>query len=172
MRTHKLTPVAVALISGSLTLGTAGPALASGQVPDPAPVVEPAPGAPAQIDPMNSLGETVTLGSRFTKEARSRYPDMEHLRDLRLRLKESAGRLFVDVRARAAHAQDPVADVKAQLDKLIKDVTELLAAVLAKDVAKITALVSQVVADLQALLLSVPKLLTGVVPLPVPLPAV
>ncbi|GHG52626.1 hypothetical protein [Streptomyces griseocarneus] len=169
MRTNKLTAVAAALISGSLTLGIAGPALAAGKVPDPVIGQEPAPGGADRGDPVDGFGETVSLGSRFSKEARSRNPDVEYLRDLRQRLMESTDRLMSDVRARA-HANDPVGDVKAQLDKLVKDVTDLLAAVLAKDVAKVTALVATVVADLQALLLSVPKLVTDAAPLPVPLP--
>ncbi|MDX3073116.1 hypothetical protein ACIP98_29930 [Streptomyces sp. NPDC088354] len=67
-------------------------------------------------------------------------------------------------------AADPVTDVQNQLNKLVDDVAALVKAVLAKDLAAVTAGVTTVVADLQALLLSVPKLLTGALPLPIPLP--
>ncbi|MEU6344203.1 hypothetical protein ABZ883_25025 [Streptomyces sp. NPDC046977] len=67
-------------------------------------------------------------------------------------------------------AADAVSDVQAQLKKLVDDVTALVAAVVAKDLAGVTAGVTKVVADLQALLLSVPKLLTGLLPLPLPIP--
>ncbi|MEU7133558.1 hypothetical protein [Streptomyces sp. NPDC046261] len=177
MGNNRLHTAAVAVVCGSLAVGVCGPALASGRAADSIAVAEPAP-APAggRADSIGSLGETLSLGSRFLKEARSRTPDVDYLRDLRQRLRESADRLLVDVRARAQapyrhdSARDPVADVKAQLDKLVKDVDDLLAAVLAKDAAKVTALVAQVLADLQALLTSVPKLVGGAAPLPVPLP--
>ncbi len=176
MGNNRLHSAAVAVVCGSLALGVCGPALASGRATDSIAVAEPAP-APAsgRSDSIGSLGETLSLGSRFLREARSRTPDVDYLRDLRQRLQESADRLLVDVRARAHRhddgvSKDPVADVKAQLDKLVKDVTDLLAAVLAKDVAKVTALLAQVLADLQALLTSVPKLVGGAAPLPVPLP--
>ncbi|MFD3455468.1 hypothetical protein ACFWVC_25260 [Streptomyces sp. NPDC058691] len=67
-------------------------------------------------------------------------------------------------------AADPVSDVQKQLDTLVADVAALLKAALAKDLAGVTAGVTRVVADLQALLLSVPKLLTGALPLPITLP--
>ncbi|MGW2349403.1 hypothetical protein [Actinacidiphila glaucinigra] len=67
-------------------------------------------------------------------------------------------------------AADAVTDVKNALTKLVQDVTDLLAKVVAKDLAGVTAGVATVVADLQALLLAVPKLLTGALPLPLPLP--
>ncbi|MGW3242220.1 hypothetical protein [Streptomyces sp. NPDC001070] len=65
-------------------------------------------------------------------------------------------------------AADPASDVKAALDQLIADVTDLLAKVVAKDLAGVTAGVSKVVSDLQALLLAVPKLLTGALPVTPP----
>jgi hypothetical protein len=46
-------------------------------------------------------------------------------------------------------------------------VTDLLAKVVAKDLAGVTAGVANVVADLQALLLAAPQLITGAPPLPV-----
>lgn len=75
--------------------------------------------------------------------------------------------LPVDGSERAA---DAVSDIQKQLDTLVADVAALLKAALAKDLAGVTAGVTRVVADLQALLLSVPKLLTGALPLPITLP--
>ncbi|MCC3778363.1 hypothetical protein [Streptomyces sp. UNOB3_S3] len=191
MRGTKLTAIATALVCGSVTLGVTGPALAAGRAAEHAAAVEHAaaadvpvdsvPGADSRSDSIGSLGETLNTGSRIVKEAESWNPDMEHLRDLRVRLRESAERLLADVRAVKAKtparpgtdglAVDPVSDVKSQLDTLVKDVNDLLAAVQAKDVGKVTALVGQVTADLQALLTSVPKLLSNAAPLPAPLPA-
>ncbi len=179
MRITTLTSISAALVCGSLLLGATGPALATGGRAAP-PVVEPAPGAGSRADSIGSLGETLSLGSRVVREAQSRAPDLDHLRDLRLRLRESADRLLAEMREKAAEGRlrppedgrssDPVSDVKQQLDTLVKDVTDLLAAVQAKDTAKITALITKVVADLQALLASVPKLLTGAAPVPLPVP--
>ncbi|MDT0447955.1 hypothetical protein [Streptomyces hesseae] len=179
MRSTKIVAIATALVCGSVTLGVTGPALAAGRVARPA-AVESAPEADSRSDSIGSLGETLNLGSRIAKEADSWNPDVEHLRDLRVRLRESAERLLADVRAVKAKtparpgadglAVDPVSDVKSQLDTLVKDVNDLLAAVDAKDVAKVTALVGKVTADLQALLTSVPKLLTNAAPLPAPAP--
>ncbi|MFI1968705.1 hypothetical protein BLA24_11735 [Streptomyces cinnamoneus] len=171
MRVTKFTTAAAAAVCGSLALGIAGPALADGLASEPA-VVESAPGSAAdRLDPIGGLGDTLSLGSRIGTEARSRTVDLQRLQELRQRLRESADRLHTAVRAQTpARAADPVSDVKGQLDKLVKDVTDLLAAVQAKDVAKVTTLVNTVVADLQALLTSVPKLLTNAAPLPVPLP--
>ncbi|MFF4160429.1 hypothetical protein [Streptomyces sp. NPDC001678] len=193
MRSTKLIAIATALVCGSVTLGVTGPALAAGRAARPAAVapaavepavvesaVESAPEADSRSDSIGSLGETLNLGSRIVKEADSWNPDVEHLRDLRVRLRESAERLLADVRAVKAKtparpgtdglAVDPVSDVKSQLDTLLKDVNDLLTAVQVKDVGKVTALVGQVTADLQALLTSVPKLLTNAAPLP-PVPA-
>ncbi|MFF3560110.1 hypothetical protein ACFYXS_08745 [Streptomyces sp. NPDC002574] len=71
--------------------------------------------------------------------------------------------LPVDSSERAA---DAVSDVQKQLDTLVTDVAALLKAAVNKDLAGVTAGVAKVVADLQALLLSVPKL----IPLPITLP--
>lgn len=194
MRGTKLTAIATALVCGSVTLGVTGPALAAGRaarlavaksaaverVVAESAVAESAPEADSRSDSIGSLGETLDLGSRIAKEADSWNPDVEHLRDLRVRLRESAERLLADVRAVKAKtparpgtdglAVDPVSDVKSQLDTLVKDVNDLLAAVDAKDVGKVTALVGKVTEDLQALLTSVPKLLTNAAPLPAPAP--
>ncbi|MFG2178500.1 hypothetical protein ACGFLS_07245 [Streptomyces abikoensis] len=174
MRGTKLTAIATALVCGSVAvpvaLGATGPALAAGRA------ARPAAAATGPADSIGSLGETLHLGSRITKEADSWNPDVEHLRDLRTRLRESAERLLADIRAVKAKtparpgtdglAVDPLTDVKTQLDTLVKDVNDLLAAVDAKDVGKVTALNGKVTADLRALLTSVPKLLANPAPLP------
>ncbi|WP_431960736.1 hypothetical protein [Actinacidiphila sp. bgisy160] len=67
-------------------------------------------------------------------------------------------------------AADAVDDVRTALTRLGQDVTDLLAKVVAKDLAGVSAGVATVVADLQALLMAVPKLLTGALPLPISLP--
>ncbi|GAA2710751.1 MULTISPECIES: hypothetical protein [Streptomyces] len=171
MRTTLLTSISAAVVCGSLALGLTGPALAADGRPRPV-LREEAPRPATPADATGNLDDTLRLGSRIVDECRTAHPDLALLRDLHRQLGTSAGRLLADVRARAARdaAGDPVSDVKAQVDTLVKDLTDLLAAVQAKDVAKVTALVPKVVADLQALLTSVPKLLTGAAPLPLPVP--
>ncbi|MEV4436909.1 hypothetical protein [Streptomyces sp. NPDC049585] len=156
---------------GSLALGLTGPALAAGGRPRPV-LREEAPQPATPADATGHLDDTLRLGRRIVDECRTADPDLALLRDLHRQLGASAGRLLADVRTHTARhaAGDTVSDVKAQAVTLIKDLTDLLAAVQAKDVAKITALVPKVVADLQALAASVPKLLTGAAPLPLPVP--
>ncbi|MFI1254390.1 hypothetical protein ACH4U6_11370 [Streptomyces netropsis] len=180
MRINKIASAAIAVAAcGSLVVGVTGPALAA--APEPVPFaswpVAPEPKAGAtqqQLDAMNELGTVLSLSARIAKEAQSPTPDAARLATLREQLRAAAGRLLASAaRASGSSASDPrakdaVADVKAQLDKLVKDVTDLLAAVLAKDLVKVTAGLTAVVADLQALLLAVPKLATSALPLPLP----
>jgi hypothetical protein len=67
-----------------------------------------------------------------------------------------------------SQVSDPLADIQAQVNKLIADVNDLLTAVTAVDGAKISAAISNITADLQALLASVPKLLSSEMAMPLP----
>ncbi|GGR36065.1 hypothetical protein WEB32_24125 [Streptomyces netropsis] len=175
MRINKLTSAAIAVAAcGSLVVGVTGPALAA--APEPVPTAAaPDPKAAAttqQLETVANLGELLSAASKIAVEAQSKTPNPAVLADLRLRYQAAAEKLLKSVKARATASggvrADAVKDVQDALAKLTKDLTDLLAAVVAKDLAKVTAGLATVVADLQALLLSVPKLATGALPLPLP----
>jgi hypothetical protein len=73
----------------------------------------------------------------------------------------------------ATPIDDAMAKVNDQLKTLTTDVTELVAAVGNKDVAKVTTLVPKILGDLTALTTSIPTILTsllgGVLPIPLPI---
>ncbi|MET9644721.1 hypothetical protein ACFZB6_16460 [Streptomyces syringium] len=174
MRVNKLVSSAIAVVAcGSLVVGAAGPALAAAPAPAPtAAAPDPKAATAQQLETVANLGELLSLAARIAAEAQSKTPDKAVLADLRQRYQASADKLLKSVKARAAAPgglpADAVKDIQDALAKLTKDLTELLAAVVAVDLPKVTAGIAKVVADLQALLTAVPKLATGALPLPVP----
>ncbi|MFJ4984956.1 hypothetical protein ACIP9H_14275 [Streptomyces sp. NPDC088732] len=151
-----------------------------------------------RADLIAKLGDTLSIGAKLTQEAQAQGPDSAKLDELRQGLEEAtrqlstvvdqavasadpsaedssvpadpAAQLPADPADGSERAADAVSDIQAQLKKLVDDVATLVKAVVDKNLAAVTAGVATVVADLQALLLSVPKLLTGLLPLPLPVP--
>ncbi|MCC3766666.1 hypothetical protein [Streptomyces sp. UNOC14_S4] len=181
-RTTAPTAIAAITVCGALALGTAGPALAAAP-PPPSAAGRAGPAPAANTDEViANLADTLALATRFTREARAKAPNVAALRDLQQRVRHSSDRLLSAVWARGvndARARDDVSGVQKQLDKLNQDLPALLKAVQDKDTSKVTSLVPQVLADLQALLTSVPGLLGDdggaglptLPSLPIPLPA-
>ncbi|RLU94653.1 hypothetical protein CTZ27_18235 [Streptomyces griseocarneus] len=181
MRTRGSTTPAAIAVCGALALGVAGPAITAGPATAAAHrAAERAGPVPNADEVIASLADTLALATRFTREARAKAPNVVVLRDLQQRIRHASDRLLSSMWARGANdarARDGVADVQQQLDKLNQDLPALLAAVQAKDTSQATSLLTEVQADLQALLTAVPSLLggdgsgSGLPPLPVPLPA-
>ncbi|MBP2405309.1 hypothetical protein SNS2_3938 [Streptomyces netropsis] len=174
MRVNKLVSTAIAAVAcGSLVVGVAGPALAA--APEPAPTAaapDPKAATAQQLETVANLGELLALAAKIATEAQAKTPNKAVLADLRQRYQAAADKLLKSVKSRAGTPgglpADAVKDVRDALAKLTKDLTELLAAVVAVDLPKVTAGIAEVVKDLQALLTAVPKLATGALPLPVP----
>ncbi|MFI1254669.1 hypothetical protein ACH4U6_12840 [Streptomyces netropsis] len=146
----KLASTAIAAVCGSLALGVTAPALAA--APEPGRVVAVA-AAPTALE------ETVSLGHRIVREARSASPDVAKL-----------GALQQQLRAAVERAPDPLDELEQALDKLIEDVTKIVDEVERKDAAATTLAADTVAADL----MDIPKGPTAMqkeaASLPVPLP--
>lgn len=151
----KLASTAMAAVCGSLALGVTAPALAATPETGHVAAVAHAPSA---------LAETVSVGHRIVREARSASPDAAELTALRQQLETSAGQLL------EASAPDPLDELRQALDKLIKDVTKIVDEVAKRDTAGTTAAANTFAADLKGVAAKVPGAQKGVGPLQVPVP--
>lgn len=126
----KLASTAIAAVCGSLALGVTAPALAAA----------PEPGRVTVAAAPTALEETVSLGHRIVREARSASPDVAKLGALQQQLRAAAGR-----------APDPLDELEQALDKLFKDVTKIIDEVAREDAAATTLAADMVAADLKDL---------------------
>ncbi|MFV8130163.1 hypothetical protein [Streptomyces syringium] len=150
-----LASTAMAAVCGSLALGVTAPALAATPQPGRSAVVAHAPSA---------LAETVSVGHRIVREARSASPDAAKLTALQQQLRASAGPLL------APSDPDPRDELKQALDKLIKDVTKIIDEVGQRDMAGTTTAANTFATDLKGVAAKVPGAQKGPGPLAVPVP--
>ncbi|MGX8907253.1 hypothetical protein ACR820_18885 [Streptomyces netropsis] len=148
-----LASTAMAAVCGSLALGVTAPALAAAPDTGHAAVAAHAPSA---------LAETVAVGHRIVREARSSSPDAAKLTALQQQLEASARQL--------PSAPDPRDELKQALDKLIKDVTKIIDEVTKRDAAGTTAAANTFATDLKGVAAKVPLPQKGAGPLQVPVP--
>ncbi|WP_370420135.1 hypothetical protein AB8O64_18930 [Streptomyces sp. QH1-20] len=150
-----LASTAMAAVCGSLALGVTAPALAAAPETGHTAVAAHAPSA---------LAETVAVGHRIVREARSASPDAAKLTALQQQLAASARQLP------APSALDPRDELKQALDKLIKDVTKIIDEVTKRDAAGTTAAANTFATDLKGVAAKVPVPQKGPGPLQVPVP--
>ncbi|MGI5529305.1 hypothetical protein ACQEVX_18485 [Streptomyces syringium] len=149
-----LASTAMAAVCGSLALGVTAPALAAA----------PEPGRAAVAQAPSALAETVSVGDRIVREARSASPDAAKLTALQQQLRVSAGQLL------EPSDPDPRDELKEAIDRLIKDVTEIVDEVTQGDAAGTTAAANQFATDLKGVAAKVPTAQKGPGPLAMPVP--
>ena len=149
-----LASTAMAAVCGSLALGVTVPALAAA----------PETGRVAVAHAPSALAETVSVGNRIVREARSASPDAARLTALRQQLETSAGQLL------EASAPDPLEELRQALDKLIKDATKIVDQVAKADAAGTMSAANTFATDLKGVAAKVPTAQKGPGPLQVPVP--
>ncbi|MBP2404090.1 hypothetical protein SNS2_2175 [Streptomyces netropsis] len=149
-----LASTAMAAVCGSLALGVTAPALAAA----------PETGRATVAHAPSALAETVSVGHRIVREARSASPDAAKLTALQQQLRASAGPLL------APSDPDPLDELRQALDKLIKDVTKIIDEVAQRDAAGTTVAANQFATDLKGVAAKVPTAQKGPGPLAVPVP--
>ncbi|MGK5546902.1 hypothetical protein ACSNOH_19545 [Streptomyces sp. URMC 127] len=182
MRVTKFAASAIAVVAcGSVAVAVAGPSLAAVNAPDPdmSVVVPPAAvpktaAAQQQLDAVGQLGEALTLFSRIGKEAQSKTPDVDALKEMQQRLQSATGRLGDSLRqyppgSTGRPATDPVGDVQDLLRKLGAAVRKLVGAAERNDSAGVQAAINEALSVVKDLLAKLP-LAGGGMPLPTPLP--
>ncbi|QLE74081.1 hypothetical protein FGW37_23060 [Streptomyces rectiverticillatus] len=181
MRVNKFAASAIAVAAcGSVAVGVAGPSLAAVNAPDPdmsvvLPATEPKSAAAVhqQLDAVGQLGEALTLVSRIGKEAQSRTPDTDALKEMQQRLRSSADRLTDSLRQSPAASGRPAAappdDVHDLLKKLQKAIGQLIDAATRKDSAGVQSAITEALAVVKDLLAKLPLAGDGST-LPAPLP--
>ncbi|MEU2516267.1 hypothetical protein [Streptomyces syringium] len=152
----KLASTAMAAVCGSLALGLTAPAAAA--APE-------RPGRVATAHAPSALAETLSVGHRIIREARSSSPDAAQLTALRQQLETSAGHLLV-----APAAPDPLEELRQALDKVLKDVSKIIDEVVKRDAAGTTAAANTFATDLKGVTAKVPTAQKGAGPLQVPTP--
>ncbi|MEU1817612.1 hypothetical protein ABZ543_20800 [Streptomyces roseifaciens] len=181
MRVNKFAASAIAVAAcGSVAVGVAGPSLAAVNAPDPdmsvvLPATGPksAPGVHQQLDAVGQLGEALTLVSRIGKEAQSRTPDADALKEMQQRLRSSANRLTDSLRksppSSGRPAVAPPDDVHDLLKKLQKAIEKLIGAATKNDQEGVQSAITEALAVVKDLLAKLPLTEDGST-LPAPLP--
>ncbi|GGX81520.1 hypothetical protein [Streptomyces hiroshimensis] len=181
MRVNKFAASAIAVAAcASVAVGVAGPSLAAVGAPDPdmshvLPATEPKSAAAVhqQLDAVGQLGDALTLVSRIGKEAQSRTPDVDALKEMQQRLRASANRLGDSLRQSPPAVGRPAAapgdDVHDLLKKLQKAIEKLIDAATKHDQPGVQAAITEALTVVKDLLAKLPLAEDGST-LPAPLP--